>query len=562
MTGGALRICAIVPTHNHWLALGAILDALRGQGLAVFLIDDGSETEVSRRIAALVAERPGVALHRFSENRGKGAAVLAGFRMAAEAGFTHAIQVDADGQHDLAALSRLLDLTRLHPEALVSGIASYDMSAPWARRAGRWITHTWVWIETLSFRVRDSMCGFRIYPLRAVSALLDSGVRIGARMDFDTDILVRLVWFGVPLLQTPVAVIYPPGNRSNFRMLADNWRISRMHTRLVLAMLLNLRTVLSNPPRVPGDDPHWSRLAERGAYWGLRFSAGCRRLLGRRLCLVILSPIILYFYLSGGVQRRASRDFLSRAFAVTRAGRSPGFVDGYRHFASFAGRTLDAFAAWTGGIGADSIASGDTIALDQAKADPRGALFIVAHLGNIEATRALLDERTRKRLVVLVHNRHARNYGRILREFGADAESDTLQVTEIGPETAIALKQRVDAGAWIVIAGDRTPVQGRHRASRASFLGAPALFPQGPYILAALLECPVYLLFCLKEGSRYVLDVERFAARIELPREGREARLESCVGSYAARLEHHAIRDPFQWYNFFDFWAGQTSRSP
>lgn len=557
-----LRLCAVVPTHNHWQALGGVLDELCNRDIPVFLIDDGSDPDASARIAGMAAERTGIELHRFAANRGKGAAVLAGFQMASAAGFTHAIQIDADGQHDLNALSRLIALAHQHPDTLVSGIATYDASVPLGRKIGRWITHVWVWIETLSFQVRDSMCGFRIYPLAAVSALSASGARIGTRMDFDTEILVRLVWTGVPLLEVPVGVMYPPGNRSNFRMVADNWRISKMHTRLAFGMVANLRRVLAHPPRAPGQGPHWSWLMERGAYWGLRISAAYLRLFGRRGSIIALSPIIFYFYLSGGVQRRASRDFLTRAFAVSGIRRTPGFVDGFRHFMAFAERTIDAFAAWTGRMPAGAFAYGDAAALHGAIADPRGALFIVSHLGNIDMTRALLDEPTRRRLTILVHDRHARNYGRILREFGADAERNTIQVTEVGAETAVALKERVEAGSWIVLAGDRTPVKGQGRTSLAPFMGAPAPFPQGPYIMAALLECPVYLLFCLKIGDRYVLDAERFAERIELPRGERAARLDAYATRYAARLEHHALRAPFQWYNFFDFWAPPRNDAP
>jgi predicted LPLAT superfamily acyltransferase len=154
-----------------------------------------------------------------------------------------------------------------------------------------------------------------------------------------------------------------------------------------------------------------------------------------------------------------------------------------------------------------------------------------------------------------MHTGHAANYNRVLSEVSPENAVNVFQVTDIGPDTAINLRDRVDEGCWIVIAGDRTPVRGMARVARVPFLGALAPFSQGPYVLAALMECPVWLLFCRKVGGRYRLFVERFAERIVLPRQGRDAALAGHAAHYAARLQAHAIADPFQWYNFYDFWA-------
>ncbi len=473
-----------------------------------------------------------------------GAAVVEGFRLAWEAGFTHALQVDADGQHDLDALPALLARAAERPDALVSGQPLYDASIPVGRKIGRWITHVWVWIETVSLRITDSMCGFRVYPLAAVRSLL-SEETVGRRMDFDTEIMVRLFWRGTAVEMVPVKVIYPPGNSSNFDLLRDNWRISKMHARLVFAMLRRL----VGPPRA---SRHWAAMAERGAYWGLRFCAAAYLLLGRRGCRVVLAPVALYFFLFGGEQRRASRLFLGRAL-----NRPPSLAEGYRHFFSFASRALDSFIAWTGGIAQDAVRAADPEALAAFCADPRGAVLVVAHLGNVDLARALLDEKTRARLTVLVHTRHAVNYNRMLREFRPDAAMNLIQVTEIGPETAIDLKDRVERGEWVVIAGDRTPVRSRGRVSRVPFLGAEAAFSHGPWVLAAVLGCPLRLLFCLREGAGWRLTLEPFAEQVVLPRRDRDAALRGYAAAYAARLEDFARRAPFQWYNFFDFWAGE-----
>jgi predicted LPLAT superfamily acyltransferase len=558
----SIRACAVIPSHDHWQALPAIIERLRALGLTVFVIDDGSAPTARTALAALESPQQGVCVTRFDVNRGKGAAVLAGFGLARAAGFSHCLQIDADGQHDLPAVADMLALAQDHPDAIVAGWAVYDGSAPMGRVVGRWITHVCVWIETLSFAIRDSMCGLRVYPLAAVAALTEARAHIGQGMDFDTEIIVRLHRRGTAVVNHPVQVVYPAGNLSNFRMWRDNWRITRMHMRLVLGTLFTWPALLWKRRRSAAAPAHWAALAERGLYWGLQICAWAYRLLGRRGCMAVLAPVVFYFYLTAGERRRASLGFLSRAFEASGRSSTPGWWDGYWHFMSFARRALDSFIAWMGRMPADAVVPTDVEALEEAKAQARGAVFIVSHHGNVDISRALLDVATRRRVVVLMHTRHAENYNRILREFNPEAAVNTFQVTEMGPDTAIALQQRVEDGDWLFIAGDRTPVGGGRRTSTAPFLGAPAEFSQGPYLMAALLDCPVYLFFCRREGERYGLRVERLADRIVLPRGRRPEALAAYAATYAARLEKHVLEDPFQWYNFYDFWRPSDSTAP
>ena len=149
--------CALIPSHDHFHALPTIVARLTGLGLPVIVVDDGSGPEAARAIAVLNDPIQGVSVLRRPENGGKGAAVVDGFRLAAAAGYTHVVQVDADGQHDLDALMELLTQARANPDALVSGAPVYDASVPRARKIGRWATHLWVFVETLSLRITDSM---------------------------------------------------------------------------------------------------------------------------------------------------------------------------------------------------------------------------------------------------------------------------------------------------------------------------------------------------------------------------------------------------------------------
>jgi len=232
-----LDAVVVVPVYNHPATIGAVAAQVRAHGLRCILVDDGSNGECAAVLDLLAAQHPrDIALVRLPVNQGKGAAMVAGFREAARRGHTHVLQVDADGQHDCADIPNFLAQARRNPQAVIAGCPIWDESVPKGRLYGRYATHIWVWINTLSFDIQDSMCGFRLYPLQSLLPLLDA-VRIGRRMDFDSDVIVRLHWRGVPVLNQPTRVTYPRDGISHFRMWRDNVRISAMHAKLFLGML-------------------------------------------------------------------------------------------------------------------------------------------------------------------------------------------------------------------------------------------------------------------------------------------------------------------------------------
>lgn len=236
--------CFVIPVYNHGATVGATVRTLAGHDLPIYLIDDGSAAATAEVLDRLAAAEPLVRLVRLPRNGGKGAAVMAGIEAAYADGRTHALQVDADGQHNLVDAPGFLAAAHAQTDALICGVPEYDASVPKGRLYGRYATHVWVWIETLSFAIKDSMCGFRVYPLAPTHRLI-ADVRLGKRMDFDTEILVRLFWRGVPIVNRPTRVIYPEGGISHFRMLRDNLRISWLHTRLFFGMLVRLPMLLA-----------------------------------------------------------------------------------------------------------------------------------------------------------------------------------------------------------------------------------------------------------------------------------------------------------------------------
>lgn len=233
---------------DHEYAVARVVAAVRAAGLPCLLVDDGSGSACARELARLAATVPQTSVLRLPVNRGKGAAMHAGFAAAWQRGFSHALQVDADGQHALGDISTFVEAARRQPQALICGRPVFDRSMPAVRRYGRYLTHALVWLNTLSFSIPDSMCGFRVYPLAPVISLMTQE-HIGERMDFDVEIIVRLYWRQVPLRWIPTAVTYPLDGVSHFRMFRDNARMVTLQVRLLGGMLRRLPRLLARSAR-------------------------------------------------------------------------------------------------------------------------------------------------------------------------------------------------------------------------------------------------------------------------------------------------------------------------
>ena len=254
------KFCIIIPCFEaHAKKLDATLESLKDFNIDLIVIDDGSSLEYAQKIES-ICEKFNASLVKNKNNGGKGSALKLGFRYSFKKAYTHALQVDADGQHDISSLKGIIKLSKKYPSALISGKPVYDESIPKKRLYGRYFTHMWVWLETLSLSLKDTMCGFRSYPLKETVNLIDNHF-IGNYMDFDTEIMVKLYWKGVKSKFLPVKVIYPEDGDSYFRLFEDNVLITKMHTRLMFGMiirfpLLVLRKFYTHK---------WSRVPEKGA---------------------------------------------------------------------------------------------------------------------------------------------------------------------------------------------------------------------------------------------------------------------------------------------------------
>ncbi len=234
-----LNPCIVIPVYNHEHALGIILQQLLGSQLPIILVADGRSPRCAEVLQTLAAQHNDVDLVTLPQNLGKGGAVKAGLRQALHRGYSHALQIDADGQHNPEDVARFLALGQQYPRAIICGCPVYDDSVPKLRYYARYLTHVWIWINSLSLTIKDSMCGFRLYPLDDLVRLLDTETT-GNRMDFDPEILVRWVWRNGQVINLPTAVSYPIDGVSHFAPWRDNALISRMHASLFFGMLCRL----------------------------------------------------------------------------------------------------------------------------------------------------------------------------------------------------------------------------------------------------------------------------------------------------------------------------------
>lgn len=239
-----MKCCFIIPCYRHGATLASVLEKLRCYGIPSIVIDDGNDQHNKELIAAAVAAEPGTLLVVREKNGGKGRAMNDGIRKAAEAGFTHAFQIDADGQHDAADCKEFLQLAAENPDAVLCGFPVYDSSVPAARKNGREFSNIWARIVTLNPELKDVLCGFRVYPVQAYNSLLSQHVCMDSHMGFDVDILVRLSWAGCRFIFRGVHVTYPEDGVSNFRLFRDNAHISLTYTKLFFGMLIRLPILL------------------------------------------------------------------------------------------------------------------------------------------------------------------------------------------------------------------------------------------------------------------------------------------------------------------------------
>lgn len=297
---------------------------------------------------------------------------------------------------------------------------------------------------------------------------------------------------------------------------------------------------------------HWSDRREGGGRFAIRLIIAIGLHLGRSCARAFLYPIALYFFLRRGPERRASRQFLSRAFD-----RPAGNLAVLRHLHSYAATILDRLFLLSNSLRRFDVRVNGLDQLETQIGQGRGVLLLGAHIGSFEVLRVLAVARPGICMRVVMDRQQTPAMTELLHALNPAVAASVIDAGQDGAAIALAIHDAATQGALIGLLADRA--RPREATRDAQFFGSPAPFPVAPYLIASMLELPVVLCFGLyRGGNRYDLYFEIFAERIQIPRREREVLLGEWTQRYAARLEHYTRLDPYNWFNFYDFWHHST----
>lgn len=229
--------CILIPVYRHGKACIKVVDDIVQYKLPIILVDDGNDEETKNCLRQITEKHPETKLVVLEKNSGKGGAFKAGTIFAHDEGYTHLLQLDADGQHETSKIPLFIEEASKHPEKMICGYPEYDETAPGHRKNAHKFANTWCAIITWSNKIVDALCGFRVYPLEKTYRFVTKKI-FDKRMGFDTEILIQLMWAGVDVDFHPVKVTYPSDGISNFHAVRDNVRISWVFTKLFVKMVL------------------------------------------------------------------------------------------------------------------------------------------------------------------------------------------------------------------------------------------------------------------------------------------------------------------------------------
>ena len=271
--------------------------------------------------------------------------------------------------------------------------------------------------------------------------------------------------------------------------------------------------------------------------------------LGRPFARLLLYPVVAYFLCTGGAAAEASRRFLRHALA-----REPGWSDRFASWHTFAAVLLDRIYLLKGHGTGFVIRVDKDAATDEVLHGARGAVILVSHFGSFDVMRVMGRHQMRLPLRIVLDRQHGPMFTAMLETLDPDLARGVIDAAQRGPQMVLALKQALDKGDLLGLMGDRA--QGPEPTVEVPFMGRPAAFPEGPWILASVLKVPVVLAFGVYEGgNRYHIVLERLVDHVVLPRAERRAAIAAYAGAYAARLEHQVRQAPHNWFNYYDFWT-------
>lgn len=548
-----ISVAVAVPTYNNQASIYAVVRRvfLALPNVALFVVDDGS-TDTTATDAQRAASDMGrsLTLLRHPKNTGKGAAIRTALREGLRRGFSHLITLDGDGQHFPEDLNSFKEAIARYPNAVMIG--SRDLSGEHVQgvsRFGRAFSNFWLYVQT-GLRITDSQSGFRAYPIAPILAL---GCH-ARRYDFEVEVLTLAGRSGIPLRETPIQVYYPPAavRVSHFNKLWDNVRISWVNTRLLCTLPLRLlgwprKPSLVDPPS--NIERSWSAQSRGGAF-GHFFFLLVLKFFGNKLAELILIPVSIYFVFAARTQVRHGQNFLNKVLGPPRS-KFERARRAFQHVHSFSQCILDRGLVTVKGAKAIQWHSeGEHYMLEHRKAQ-RGALFVSAHVGNYEVAGSAFGTHRIPFQVVML-DAEAEHIKKVYQLLGKSEQLFQTIAINQGEFPALRVLQALRAGDAIAMHGDRI-LDGHW--TWGTFFGQPAAVSTGIFLIAAAAKVPIILTFAFKEDDGTYRFIAEAPHSVELRREQRSHDLDQHAQWYLSRVEHYARKYPFQWFNFYDFWA-------
>lgn len=532
------RPAVLIPTFNNHRSIGDVVAravAVNARnGIPVFVLDDGS-TDGS----GALAEDAGATVIVHPENRGKGAALLTGMKALARAGYTHAICLDADGQHHPEDIPAFAAAIGADPWSIFAGVRDLS-TAPGISRFGRRFSNFWIWVET-GWRVADSQCGFRSYPVASVLAL-DLG---SSRYDLEVEVLTRALWSGVAVRDLPCQVTYPPKAErvTSFRPLVDNTRITWVNIKLIAERVLWPAYWF---PRPGARRAGWDATS-RGFALGWRLVLGVVRVLGRKPAAWFARAISLWYV--PFAPKAGLEAYLSRVAPDAAPWRARAKVYG-----NFAEALVDRMAWAMHGPSGFRYEREGSEALVDAFSNRQGAILLSSHAGNIECAAGPGRNEERVKILNVLRFTAAVDHGQaVMASMDPAWRPNVIAVNRAEGYSALTVLRVLREGGVVAMHGDRLIDD---RVVTVNLLGSPCQVPAGPWLLAALARVPVIVVGCFKQdGDTYrLLSGPPMVCRFDRKR-SRDEQIQEWAQLYADQVGSWVKRWPYQWYNFHDLWS-------
>ena len=299
---------------------------------------------------------------------------------------------------------------------------------------------------------------------------------------------------------------------------------------------------------------HWAHKRERGSARGILFLLYCFKFLGATVCKIFITPVVIYFYLFNPDARNNIKCYFYRLKSVCKEAPEVSQLNVFKLFINFGYGICDRMSAWQGNVKKFKLTKSNSDVFTALIKQNKGGIILVSHMGNFEISRMASNKIHDVKFNVFMHTKNSEKFTQVIKKFNPEFAMSLIQSDELNMQIAMTLKEKVDAGEFVVIAGDRVPVANENAIVSVEFLGQEAAFPIGPYVMAKVLGCPLIGLFCTKQGSGYHVDFELIASQVIFNKNNKNEVINQLAENYVESLSEHVKTAPLQWYNFHEFW--------